>query len=134
MSVRKREGEFFHDATAINTHRLGLPWSGQFSGNPPRATEFAAISPIEQPWLQFIFAHSKPPFLPNNKANNKLNMWNRPTIPQGIGSRNVDRSEGVNTIILCRSVVKSNFHRDLVKHACTILYTPKSWAPMSLST
>ncbi len=42
-----------------NSHRLGLPWSGQLIGNPPKATDIAAISPFEQPWLQFTFAHAK---------------------------------------------------------------------------
>ncbi len=79
-----------------NSHRLGLTWSGQLSGKPPKATEFAAISPFEQPWLQFTFAHSKPPFLPHNKANNEWNLWNRTIIPQSNNSRNVGQSQPVN--------------------------------------
>ncbi len=39
----------------------------------------------------------------------------------------------VQTIImLCRSEMKLVFHRDLVKHACTILYTPTTGAFMML--
>ncbi len=45
-----------------NSHRLGLTWSGQFSGNPLRATEIAAISPYEQLLLQLTFVHAKPTF------------------------------------------------------------------------
>ncbi len=44
MSERKREREFFFMMQLPpNSHRLGLTWSGQLSGNSPRATEFAAI-------------------------------------------------------------------------------------------
>ncbi len=67
-----------------NSHRLCLTWSGQLIRNPPLATEFAAISPFEQPWLQFTFAHAKPSFLPNNKANNQRNLWNRKVITHEI--------------------------------------------------
>ncbi len=80
-----------------DSHRFGLPRSGQLIENPPRATEFVAFSPNEQPWLQFTFAHAKPLFFPHNKANNKLNMWNRPTLPQSNGSRNADQSQRVNS-------------------------------------
>ncbi len=72
-----------------NLHRLGLPWSGQLNGNPPRATEIAAISLNEQPLLHFTFAHAKSPFLPHNKANNKQDLSNRTIIPQSNNSRNL---------------------------------------------
>ncbi len=81
-----------------NSHRLGLPWSGQVELHVPTliTTQFAVMSLNEQPWLQFTFAHAKSTFLPHNWANNKLNVWNRTIIPQCNKLRNVDQSQDAN--------------------------------------
>ncbi len=66
-----------------DSHSLGLTWSGQLIGNPTLASEFAAISPLSSHGCSL---HLRMPnhFLPNNKANNQRNLWNRKVITHEI--------------------------------------------------